>query len=91
MGVRMLIAVSSLGYFVDGFDLRLFSVVRRQSRLDLVVAEVDTLRAGLALLNWQMAGLLAAALRAVTPQDARGWFAAVAVVSIETLSCIRGQ
>jgi MFS family permease len=53
-----LIAVSALGYFVDVFDLLLFSVVRKKSLLDLGVADADTLALGLRLLNWQMLGIL---------------------------------
>jgi len=54
----LLITVSSLGYFVDVFDLLLFSVVRKKSLLDLGVADADTLAIGLRLLNWQMFGIL---------------------------------
>ena len=54
----LLILVSALGYFVDVFDLLLFSVVRTRSLLDLGVAQADALAVGLQLLNWQMAGIL---------------------------------
>lgn len=53
-----LIAVSALGYFVDVFDLLLFSVVRKKSLLDIGVAETDSLQVGLSLLNYQMLGLI---------------------------------
>jgi len=53
----LLIAVSALGYFVDVFDLLLFSVVRKKSLSDLGVADADTLLIGQHLLNWQMAGI----------------------------------
>lgn len=53
-----LIAVSALGYFVDVYDLLLFSVVRKKSLLDLGVSEIDSLNVGLRLLNFQMAGLV---------------------------------
>ena len=53
----LLITVSALGYFVDVFDLLLFSVVRKKSLLDLGVADADTLAIGLRLLNWQMLGI----------------------------------
>ncbi|MDB6112885.1 MAG: naiP [Pedosphaera sp.] len=56
--LAVLIAVSALGYFVDVFDLLLFSVVRKQSLLGLGVPEPDTLSIGIRLLNWQMGGLL---------------------------------
>ncbi len=52
------IFVAALGYFVDVFDLLLFSVVRIQSLKDLGVPEVDVLNTGIMLINVQMAGLL---------------------------------
>jgi MFS family permease len=52
------ILVAALGYFVDVYDLILFSVIRVASLRDLGVAEADILSTGIALLNWQMAGLL---------------------------------
>ena len=54
----LLILVSALGYFVDVYDLLLFSVVRQKSLLDLGVAAADSLSVGLRLLNIQMAGML---------------------------------
>ncbi len=56
--VALTILVSALGYFVDIFDLLLFSIVRVQSLKDLGVAEADLLSVGIRLLNIQMAGLL---------------------------------
>ena len=52
------IIVAALGYFVDIFDLLLFSIVRVQSLKDLGVAGDDMLSSGILLLNTQMAGLL---------------------------------
>lgn len=52
------ILVATLGYFVDVFDLLLFSIVRVQSLKDLGVAEEDLLAVGIRLINIQMAGLL---------------------------------
>lgn len=56
--VFLTILVSALGYFVDVFDLILFSVVRTQSLRDLGVAEQDLLSAGVHIINFQMAGML---------------------------------
>lgn len=56
--VALTIIVSALGYFVDVFDLLLFSIVRVTSLRDLGVAEADLLPIGVRLLNAQMAGLL---------------------------------
>lgn len=56
--VMMTILVATLGYFVDIFDLLLFSIVRVQSLKDLGVAEDQLMSTGIFLMNVQMAGLL---------------------------------
>lgn len=56
--ILMTVMVAALGYFVDIFDLLLFSIVRVQSLKDLGVAEADLLATGIRLINTQMAGLL---------------------------------
>lgn len=53
-----LIIVSALGYFVDVYDMMLFTVVRKKSLLELGVADSETLSVGLQLLNFQTVGLL---------------------------------
>jgi MFS family permease len=52
------VVVGSLGYFVDIFDLVLFSVVRTPSLKDLGVPPDQLLPVGVRLLNLQMTGLL---------------------------------
>lgn len=52
------IVVSALGYFVDIFDLLLFSIVRMQSLKDIGVPDAELLSTGVFLINMQMAGLL---------------------------------
>jgi MFS family permease len=60
--VALTVLVAALGYFVDIYDLLLFSIVRVPSLRDIGVAE-DQLRAtGVLLLNVQMAGLLVGGL-----------------------------
>src|SRR5580692_11814157 len=54
----ILIAVSALGYFVDVYDLIIFSVVRKASLAGLGVPDGDLLSLGLFLLNLQIAGVL---------------------------------
>jgi MFS transporter, putative metabolite:H+ symporter len=56
--VWLAVTVAALGYFVDIYDLLLFSIVRVNSLKDLGVAESDLLEAGVQLINVQMAGLL---------------------------------
>ena len=53
-----LVLVASLGYFVDVYDLLLFSIVRKQSLLDIGVKATDVLPKGLFIINVQMFGLL---------------------------------
>lgn len=52
------VIVAALGYFVDIYDLLLFSIVRVQSLKDLGVADAAMLPQGIYLINTQMAGLL---------------------------------
>ncbi|MDZ4785867.1 MAG: MFS transporter [bacterium] len=56
--VKLAIIVAALGYFVDVYDLLLFSIVRVASLRDLGVPENELLSTGVFLLNSQMAGLL---------------------------------
>src|SRR6478735_306789 len=52
------ILVAALGYFVDIYDLLLFSIVRIASLKSLGVAEQDLLSTGSMLLSMQMGGML---------------------------------
>lgn len=52
------VLVSALGYFVDIYDLLLFSIVRVSSLKDLGLQESEILEKGLLLINAQMAGML---------------------------------
>ena len=52
------VIVAALGYFVDIYDLLLFSIVRVQSLKSLGVPEADLLSDGVYLINMQMGGLL---------------------------------
>ncbi|HNB82254.1 MAG TPA: MFS transporter, partial [Chitinophagaceae bacterium] len=56
IGIPVLVA--ALGYFVDIYDLVLFSIVRKKSLLALQVAESNLESTGLWLLNIQMTGML---------------------------------
>jgi MFS family permease len=56
--IFLTLVVSALGYFVDIFDLLLFSIVRVQSLKDLGVSGDALLEQGVFLINVQMAGLL---------------------------------
>lgn len=56
--VWLAVLVAALGYFVDIYDLLLFSIVRVQSLKDLGYTDADLLSKGVLLINIQMAGLL---------------------------------
>ncbi|MCS7064169.1 MAG: MFS transporter [Methylacidiphilales bacterium] len=52
------VIVAALGYFVDIYDLLLFSIVRVPSLRDIGLSESEIATQGLWLLNLQMAGML---------------------------------
>lgn len=52
------VVVAALGYFVDIYDLLLFSIVRIPSLRDLGLSESEVISQGLWLLNLQMLGML---------------------------------
>lgn len=52
------VIVAALGYFVDIYDLLLFSVVRVPSLIALGIPSEEITSKGLLLLNVQMAGML---------------------------------
>jgi putative MFS transporter len=56
--VIFLVIVASLGYFVDIYDLLVFSIVRTPSLLAIGVKAADVKAAGISIINWQMFGLL---------------------------------
>lgn len=56
--IQIPVIVAALGYFVDIYDLLLFSIVRIESLKSLGVAETNLLSEGVFLINMQMGGLL---------------------------------
>jgi len=56
--VKLIIILAALGYFVDIYDLILFSVIRIKSLKGLGVPESDLLDVGTMLINSQMFGML---------------------------------
>lgn len=56
--INVAVIVAALGYFVDIYDLLLFSIVRVRSLTDLGLHGSDITDKGLLLLNVQMTGLL---------------------------------
>lgn len=56
--MKIPVIVAALGYFVDIYDLLLFSIVRVQSLKSLGVPDANLLKDGVYLINMQMGGLL---------------------------------
>jgi putative MFS transporter len=56
--VIFLVLVASLGYFVDIYDLVIFSIVRVKSLHDIGVSDTDMRLTGVHVINMQMFGLL---------------------------------
>lgn len=56
--ISLTILVAALGYFVDVFDLQLFTMVRVSSLKDFGLSADEIASTGSMLLNWQMAGML---------------------------------
>ena len=58
--IVLTLIIASLGYFVDIYELLLFSIVRKPSLLGIGVLDnnLDMLEASAKVINWQMVGLL---------------------------------
>ena len=55
---NIVVIVAALGYFVDIYDLLLFSIIRVSSLQDLGLNQDQIASQGLLIINVQMAGLL---------------------------------
>src|SRR3954451_8091938 len=52
------VLVAALGYFVDIYDLLLFTIVKKPSMLAIGSTDATILADSIKVINWQMAGLL---------------------------------
>jgi MFS family permease len=87
--ISLPVIVAALGYFVDIYDLLLFTIVREPSLLGLGVALTDkaqVLAASTQIINWQMVGLLIGGILWGTIGDKKGrlsvLFGSIALYSI---------
>ncbi len=82
--------VAALGYFVDIYDLILFSIVRVPSLLGIGLSEAELLPKGVLLLNMQMAGMLVGGILWGVLGDKRGrlsvLFGSIAMYSIANIA-----
>ena len=88
--IYLTICVAALGYFVDVFDLIVFSIVRKASLDDLGIAGPDSLTVGLTLLNCQLVGVVIGGVLWGIFGDKRGrlavLFGSILVYSIANLA-----
>lgn len=88
--VRLAILVAALGYFVDIYDLILFSIVRVTSLKELGVAKESLLDTGVLLINMQMTGMLIGGIFWGILGDKRGrlsvLFGSIALYSVANIA-----
>jgi MFS transporter, putative metabolite:H+ symporter len=84
------VLVAALGYFVDIYDLILFSIVRVPSLKDIGVPTAELLEQGVLLINMQMSGMLVGGVLWGVLGDRRGrlsvLFGSIAVYSLANLA-----
>ena len=68
------VIVAALGYFVDIYDLLLFSIIRVESLSSLGVPDANLLNEGVYLLSVQMGGLLIGGISEGVLGDKKGGF-----------------
>lgn len=56
--LNLAVIVAALGYFVDIYDLLLFTIVREPSLIGINIGDADIMAASMKIINWQMVGLL---------------------------------
>lgn len=85
------VIVSALGFFVDVYDMLIFSIVRVPSLQSLGLSEADVSRAGTFILNCQQAGLLVGGILWGVLGDKRGrmsvLFGSILTYSITNIAC----
>ena len=85
------VIVSALGFFVDVYDMLIFSIVRVPSLQSLGLSEVDVSRAGTFILNCQQAGLVVGGILWGVLGDRRGrmsvLFGSIVTYSLTNIAC----
>ncbi len=56
--LNLAVIVAALGYFVDIYDLLLFTIVREPSLIGINIGDAEIMAASMKIINWQMVGLL---------------------------------
>lgn len=85
------VVVAALGYFVDIYDLLLFSIVRIPSLQSLGLSETEVSTVGASILNWQMIGLLLGGILWGVLGDKKGrlsvLFGSILTYSLANIAC----
>lgn len=85
------VIVSALGFFVDVYDMLIFSIVRIPSLKDLGLDEAGVSQAGTFILNWQQAGLVIGGILWGVLGDRRGrmsvLFGSIITYSLANIAC----
>lgn len=85
------VIVAALGYFVDIYDLLLFSIVRLPSLKSLGLSETEISAVGTSILNWQMTGLLVGGILWGVLGDKKGrlsvLFGSILTYSLANIAC----
>lgn len=85
------VIVSALGFFVDVYDMLIFSIVRVPSLQSLGLSEVDVSKAGTFILNCQQAGLVIGGFLWGVLGDRRGrmsvLFGSILTYSLTNIAC----
>ena len=85
------VIVSALGFFVDVYDMLIFSIVRVPSLQSMGLSEEDVSRIGTYILNWQQAGLFVGGILWGVLGDKRGrlsvLFGSIFTYSLANIGC----
>ncbi|AUD04358.1 MFS transporter [Spirosoma pollinicola] len=85
------VIVSALGFFVDVYDMLIFSIVRVPSLQSLGLSEIDVSQAGTFILNCQQAGLVIGGFLWGALGDKRGrmsvLFGSIVTYSLTNIAC----
>ena len=85
------VIVSALGFFVDVYDMLIFSIVRLPSLRSLGLSEDEVSKIGTYILNWQQAGLVVGGILWGVWGDKRGrlsvLFGSIITYSLANIAC----
>ncbi|TAH07151.1 MAG: MFS transporter [Runella slithyformis] len=85
------VIVSALGFFVDVYDMLIFSIVRLPSLQSLGLSEAEVSKVGGYILNWQQAGLVVGGILWGVLGDKKGrlsvLFGSIVTYSLANIAC----